>query len=67
MKHNPAMLLELARSADWAAGVVFVNGHGGNHSAVTRAVTRLTAEREIPSPMSAWLTRVMSRVETPWT
>jgi len=39
------VVLELARSADWAAGVVFVNGHGGNHSAVTRAVTRLTAER----------------------
>ena len=38
------VVLELARSADWAAGVVFVNGHGGNHSAVTRAVTRLTAE-----------------------
>ena len=30
-------------------------------------VTRLTVEREIPSPMSAWLRRVMSRVETPWT
>ena len=38
------VVLELARSADWAAGVVFVNGHGGNHSAVTRAVARLTAE-----------------------
>jgi mycofactocin system creatininase family protein len=38
------LVLELARSADWAAGVVFVNGHGGNHSAVTRAVTRLTGE-----------------------
>ena len=30
------LVLELARSADWAAGVVFVNGHGGNHAAVTR-------------------------------
>jgi creatinine amidohydrolase len=39
------LVLELARSADWAAGVVFVNGHGGNHGAVTRAVTRLTGER----------------------
>jgi mycofactocin precursor peptide peptidase len=39
------VVLELARSADWAAGVVFVNGHGGNASAVTRAVTRLTTER----------------------
>ena len=39
------VVLELARSADWAAGVVFVNGHGGNASAVSRAVARLTTER----------------------
>jgi mycofactocin precursor peptide peptidase len=38
------VVLELGRSADWAAGVVFVNGHGGNHSAVTRAVERLITE-----------------------
>ena len=31
------VLIELARSADWAAGVVFVNGHGGNATAVQRA------------------------------
>ena len=36
--------LELGRSATWAAGVVFVNGHGGNHEAITTAVDRLTAE-----------------------
>ncbi len=32
------LLVELVRSADWAAGVVLVNGHGGNAAAVTRAV-----------------------------
>jgi creatinine amidohydrolase len=31
------VLIELARSADWAAGVVFVNGHGGNVTAMQRA------------------------------
>lgn len=31
------VLIELARSADWAAGVVFVNGHGGNATAMERA------------------------------
>jgi len=39
-----ALLVELVRSADWAAGVVLVNGHGGNHEAVTAAVATLTAE-----------------------
>ena len=29
-----AVLVELARSADWAAGIVIVNGHGGNADAV---------------------------------
>lgn len=38
------VLVELARSADWSSGVVFVNGHGGNDSAVRRAVSRLEAE-----------------------
>lgn len=28
------VVIEMARSADWAAGVVFVNGHGGNASAM---------------------------------
>ena len=31
------VVIELARSADWAAGVVFVNGHGGNATAMQRA------------------------------
>ncbi len=38
------VVVELVRSADWAAGVVFVNGHGGNHRAVTDAVATLTKE-----------------------
>ncbi len=33
-----SVLVELVRSADAFAGVVFVNGHGGNHEAVERAV-----------------------------
>jgi creatinine amidohydrolase len=37
--------IELGRSADWAAGVVFVNGHGGNHEALSAAVDTLTMER----------------------
>jgi len=39
-----ALVVELVRSADWAAGVVLVNGHGGNHAAVTAAVDTLTGE-----------------------
>jgi creatinine amidohydrolase len=33
-----SVLVELVRSADAFAGVVLVNGHGGNHEAVERAV-----------------------------
>jgi mycofactocin system creatininase family protein len=32
-----SVLVEIARSADWARGVVFVNGHGGNAEALDRA------------------------------
>jgi creatinine amidohydrolase len=32
------VLVELVRSAGWAAGVVFVNGHGGNVAAMDRAM-----------------------------
>lgn len=39
-----AMIVELVRSADWAPAVVLVNGHGGNHDAVTAAVDTLTDE-----------------------
>ncbi len=33
------VIVELVRSAEWAAGVVFVNGHGGNLAAMQRAKT----------------------------
>jgi creatinine amidohydrolase len=39
------VLVELVRSADWAAGVVFVNGHGGNVAAMNRAMTAFEQER----------------------
>ncbi len=39
------VVIELARSADWAAGVVFVNGHGGNHTALQRATEVFEIER----------------------
>ena len=38
------VLVELVRSADAFAGVVLVNGHGGNATAVTTAVARSEAE-----------------------
>jgi mycofactocin system creatininase family protein len=38
------VLVELVRSADWSAGVVLVNGHGGNRDAVERAAAVLTGE-----------------------
>jgi creatinine amidohydrolase len=38
------VVVELVRSADWASGVVLVNGHGGNARPVTDAVRRLTDE-----------------------
>ncbi|NND74602.1 MAG: mycofactocin biosynthesis peptidyl-dipeptidase MftE [Ilumatobacter sp.] len=46
------VVLELGRSADWAAGVVFVNGHGGNYSAVSKAVATLCNEDR--SAMAWW-------------
>jgi creatinine amidohydrolase len=39
-----AVLIELARSAGWAAGIVLVNGHGGNAEAVDRAVAVIRDE-----------------------
>ena len=39
------VIIELVRSADWAAGVVLVNGHGGNHIPVERAVRLLQNEQ----------------------
>jgi creatinine amidohydrolase len=39
------VLIELGRSADHFAGVVFVNGHGGNAEPLARAVATLRAEQ----------------------
>ncbi len=39
------VVIELVRSADWSAGVVLVNGHGGNRVPVERAVQVLRAEQ----------------------
>jgi creatinine amidohydrolase len=39
------VIIELVRSADWAAGVVLVNGHGGNRVPVDRAVRQLRTEQ----------------------
>lgn len=38
------MLVELVRSADWANGVVIVNGHGGNNESLLRATSLLERE-----------------------
>jgi creatinine amidohydrolase len=38
------LVIELVRSADWSQGVVFVNGHGGNATAMARAGDTLTQE-----------------------
>ncbi|MDQ3738946.1 MAG: mycofactocin biosynthesis peptidyl-dipeptidase MftE [Actinomycetota bacterium] len=38
------LVVELVRSADWAEGVVLVNGHGGNRTAVERAAATLRSE-----------------------
>ena len=39
------LIVELVRSADWTAGVVLVNGHGGNRGPVERAVRLLESEQ----------------------
>jgi len=39
------VVIELVRSADWAAGVVLVNGHGGNRVPIDRAVSQLEYEQ----------------------
>lgn len=38
------IVIEIVRSADWADGVVLVNGHGGNSDAVRAATNLLRAE-----------------------
>ena len=49
------IIVELVRSADWSAGVVLVNGHGGNRIAVERAVRLLHGEQR---KVLAWWPRV---------
>ncbi|MDO8363746.1 MAG: mycofactocin biosynthesis peptidyl-dipeptidase MftE [Actinomycetota bacterium] len=49
------VIIELVRSADWSAGVVLVNGHGGNRLAIERAVRVLHAEQR---KVLAWWPRV---------
>jgi mycofactocin precursor peptide peptidase len=49
------VLVELVRSAGWAAGAVLVNGHGGNVGPVRRAEVRLRAEGR---PVLAWFPAV---------
>ena len=49
------IIVELVRSADWSAGVVLVNGHGGNRGAVQRAVRLLRSEQR---KVLAWWPRV---------
>lgn len=46
------LLVELGRSADHFAGVLFVSAHGGNAAPVTRAVERLRSESR---RVRAWL------------
>lgn len=46
------VLVEIVRSADWATGVVFVNGHGGNVTAMNRAVEVI--EREGRAALVWW-------------
>ncbi len=38
------LIVELVRSADWSAGVVLINGHGGNAAPVQRATNKLLGE-----------------------
>ncbi len=49
------VIVELVRSADWSAGVVLINGHGGNRVAVERAVRLLHHEQR---RVMAWWPRV---------
>jgi creatinine amidohydrolase len=52
------VIVELVRSARWAAGVVLVNGHGGNHDAIAAAVAALHDEGDA---VLAWWPRWPTR------
>ena len=49
------VLVEIVRSAQWARGVIFVNGHGGNAQAVSDALKMLHNEGR---QTSAWSPRI---------
>lgn len=49
------VVVQLVRSADWAAGVVFVHGHGGNTTAMARAGEVFAHERRA---VLSWWARV---------
>lgn len=46
------VVVELVRSAEWASGVVFVNGHGGNVTAMERA--RAVFRHEVRDVLIWW-------------
>jgi mycofactocin precursor peptide peptidase len=48
-------LVQIVRSADWAAGLLVINGHGGNHAAVTAATEVLAREHRM---LRAWWPRI---------
>lgn len=49
------VIVELIRSANWATGVVLVNGHGGNAQAVNAAIAVLRGEQR---QATAWWPRL---------
>jgi mycofactocin system creatininase family protein len=48
-------LIEIARSADWAQGLLLINGHGGNYRSIAGALQTLTAEQR---NVRAWWPRI---------
>ena len=60
-----SVVVELVRSADWADGVVLVNGHGGNRDAVDRAVATLEGEQR--RVLSWWPRLASAATPTPGT
>lgn len=56
------VLVELARSADWARGLVLINGHGGPVAAVDRAVATIRSEGR---RVLAWWPRPEPAVDAP--
>ena len=57
------LLVELGRSADAFAGVLFVSAHGGNAAAVSAAVSVLTSESR---RVRAWAPKAVRDAEGDW-